>query len=134
MEQLCFFHGTDARIIEMTRDERLEYLDGCNLVIDALYPLFKPLLGWEKVVGVINGEKVYYYEHPLKLRYEKLLKEKGGAGMYLNLFEKLTMIDFCSSSVTPAKLISLSMYVFEYFPSGRVNMPLSSIASTEKIS
>lgn len=92
MEQLCFFHGTDARIIEMTRDERLEYLDGCNLVIDALYPLFKPLLGWEKVEGVINGEKVYYYEHPLKLRYEKLLKEKGGAGMYLNLFEKLTMI------------------------------------------
>ena len=92
MEQLCLYHGTDARIIEMTRDERQEYLNGCNLVIDALYPLFKPLLEWEKVEGIINGEKVFFYEHPLKLRYEKLLNEKGGSGMYLNLFEKLTMI------------------------------------------
>ena len=55
-------------------------------------------------------------------------------GIPFNTFEKLTMMLFCSSSVTPAKLMSLSIYVFEYLPPGRINMPLSSMASTEKIS
>lgn len=93
MTGITLFHGTDARIIEMTNEERLEYLDCCNMVIDALYPLFKPLLTWEKVECVVNGEKIVCYEYPLKLRYEKVLNEKGGQFMYTNLLEKLKMIE-----------------------------------------
>ena len=92
MVPLCLYHGTDARVIEMTREERQEYLSGCNLVTDVLYPLFKPLLEREKVEGIKDGKKVFFYEYPLKLRYEKLLNEKGGQFMYINLLEKLTMI------------------------------------------
>lgn len=93
MNNLELYHGTDARIIEMSEKEREQYLQDCNLVIDALHPLFKPLLEWEKVETVRNGQTIYIYEYPLKLRYEKLLNEKGGQYMYVNLFEKLMMID-----------------------------------------
>ena len=85
MNKITLYHGTDARIIEMTNEERRQYLDDCNLVIDNLHPLFKPLLVWEKVEQVVNGEKRYIYEYPLKLKYEKILNEKYGPYMYLNL-------------------------------------------------
>jgi hypothetical protein len=93
MNMLELYHGTDARIIEMSEEEREQYLQDCNLVIDALHPLFKPLLVWEKVETVKNGQTIYVYEYPLKLKYEKVLNEKGGKFMYVNLYEKLTMID-----------------------------------------
>ena len=93
MNKITLYHGTDARIIEMTNEERRQYLDDCNLVIDNLHPLFKPLLVWEKVEQVVNGEKRYIYEYPLKLKYEKILNEKYGPYMYLNLLEKIGMLD-----------------------------------------
>ena len=88
------YHGTDSRIIEMTKEERWQYLNDCRKVIDALYPLFKPLLTWEKVESKApDGRKIYIYEYPLKFRYENLLNEKGGKHMYLNLYEKLAMVE-----------------------------------------
>ena len=94
MNNLELYHGTDARIIEMTKEERQQYLNGCRLVIDALYPLFKPLLKSEAVESKApDGSKITLYEYPLKLKYEKLLNEKGGMYMYINLFEKLMMVD-----------------------------------------
>ena len=93
MKKIELYHGSDARIIEMTKDEREQYKNDCNIVVDYLFPLFKPLMTWEKVETILNGEKIYYYEIPLKLRYQNLLNEKGGQGMYFNLSEKLMMID-----------------------------------------
>lgn len=98
MKKFELYHGTDARIIEMSKEERVQYLQDCNLVIDALHPLFKQLLVWEKVETVQNGQTIYIYEYPLKLRYEKLLNEKGGPYMYSNLYEKLMMIDARNSN------------------------------------
>ena len=92
MGNITLYHGTDARIVEMTKEERLQYLDDCNLVIDALFPICKPLLQWEPVESVLNGQKITGFEYALK-KYEKLLNEKGGQYTYLNFFEKLTMID-----------------------------------------
>ena len=92
MGNITLYHGTDARIVEMTKEERLRYLNDCNLVIDALFPICKPLLQWEPVEGVLNGQKITGFEYALK-KYEKLLNEKGGQYTYLNFFEKLTMID-----------------------------------------
>ena len=93
MNKITLYHGTDARIIEMTNEERKQYFDDCNLVIDNLHPLFKPLLVWEKVEQVVNGEKRYIYEYPLKLKYEKKLNEKYGSYMYINLLEKIGMLN-----------------------------------------
>ena len=92
MDKIVLYHGTDARIVEMTKEERQRYLDDCNLVIDALFPICKPLLQWEPVESVLNGQKITGFEYALK-RYEKLLKEKGGEYTYINFLEKLTMID-----------------------------------------
>lgn len=93
MDRVILYHGTDARIIEMTELERKQYLDDCNLVIDSLHPLFKQLLEWEKTEKIVNGEKIYVYEYPLKTRYEKILNEKYGQYGYINLLEKLSMIN-----------------------------------------
>lgn len=93
MVKVELYHGSDARIIEMTKEERGQYKNDCDLIVNSLFPLFKPLMSYEKVERILNGEKIYVYETPLKLRYQNLLNEKGGQHMYINLFEKLTMID-----------------------------------------
>lgn len=93
MNKITLYHGTDARILEMTKEEREQYKRECNLVIDALFPLYKPLLVQEKVETAYNGQTRYVYEYPLKLKYESVLKEKGDEYMYINLLEKLLMID-----------------------------------------
>lgn len=38
MDNISLCHGTDARIVEMTKEERQRYMDDCNLVIDAFLP------------------------------------------------------------------------------------------------
>lgn len=93
MKNIELYHGTDARIIEMSHEERQQYLKDCNMVIDAIFKHLSPLLKWEKVEVVENGKKVEKYEYALKHRYEKILNEKGAPYLYLNLFEKLMMID-----------------------------------------
>ena len=93
MVKVELYHGSDARIIEMTKEEREQYKNDCDLIVNSLFPLFKPLMSYEKVEMILNGEKNYVYETPLKLRYQNLLNEKGGQHLYINLFEKLTMID-----------------------------------------
>ena len=90
---ITLYHGTDARILSMSKEERLQYKKECNLIIDTLYPFFQPLLKWEKTEINVDGKTIYGHEYPLKLKYGRILNEKGGMYMYLNLFEKLTMID-----------------------------------------
>lgn len=90
---ITLYHGTDARILSMSKEERLQYKKECDLIIDTLYPFFQPLLKWEKTEIKVDGKTIFGYEYPLKLKYGKILNEKGGMYMYLNLFEKLKMID-----------------------------------------
>ena len=90
---ITLYHGTDARILSMSKEERLQYKKECDLIIDTLYPFFQPLLKWEKTEIKVDGKTIFGYEYPLKLKYGKILNEKGGMYMYQNLFEKLAMID-----------------------------------------
>ena len=92
MNSITLYHGTDARIIEMSADERKQYLADCNLAIDALFPYFKPLFQWEKVEKIINNQKSFTYEYALK-KYEKALNDKNGPYGYYNLLEKIMMLD-----------------------------------------
>lgn len=120
---IALYHGTDARILSMSKEERLQYKKECDLIIDTLYPFFQPLLKWEKTEIKVDGKTIFGYEYPLKLKYGKILNEKGGMYMYQNLFEKLAMIDcrnnnaglyqyenlyLCSSKLTAANYASKS--------------------------
>ena len=46
---ITLYHGTDARILSMSKEERLQYKKECDLIIDTLYPFFQPLLKWERL-------------------------------------------------------------------------------------
>ena len=120
---ITLYHGTDARILSMSKEERLQYKKECDLIIDTLYPFFQPLLKWEKTEIKVDGKTIFGYEYPLKLKYGKILNEKGGIYMYQNLFEKLAMIDcrnnnaglyqyenlyLCSSKLTAASYATSS--------------------------
>ena len=120
---ITLYHGTDARILSMSKEERLQYKKECDLIIDTLYPFFQPLLKWEKTEIKVDGKTIFGYEYPLKLKYGKILNEKGGMYMYQNLFEKLAMIDcrnnnaglyqyknlyLCSSKLTAASYATRS--------------------------
>ena len=99
MGSITLYHGTDARIVEMTIEERQQYIKCCNLVIDNLHPLFKPLLQQVLVEKVLNGNKIYVNETLLETKYKELLNEKGGKYMYLNLSEKLMMLECRNNNV-----------------------------------
>jgi len=120
---ITLYHGTDARILSMSKEERLQYKKECDLIIDTLYPFFQPLLKWEKTEIKVDGKTIFGYEYPLKLKYGKILNEKGGMYMYQNLSEKLAMIDcrnnnaglyqyenlyLCSSKLTAASYATSS--------------------------
>jgi hypothetical protein len=92
MKKPLLYHGTDARMIEMSKEERQRFFDVCELVIDELYRYFIPLLKKEKVSLNIGLQTIYTDEPILKIKYEKILDEKGGPYTYWNLYEKLCMI------------------------------------------
>ena len=92
MKDLILFHGTDERIIKMSKAERLSYLEKCNHVIDTVFPLFEPYLKYEILEICRSGEMIQTNELGFA-KYEHLLSEKGGPNLYSNLLEKLIMIN-----------------------------------------
>ena len=41
MKKPVLYHGTDARMIEMSEEERQHFFDTCDHVINALFPYFE---------------------------------------------------------------------------------------------
>lgn len=94
MKLLTLYHGTDARIARMAKDDRLDYIAKCNLVIDRLFPYLKPLIEFQNVEEKLpSGETRCTTEWPLK-RYEEILNKKEHEYFSKNLAEKISMIDF----------------------------------------
>ena len=53
----ALYHGTDARIVKMTDDERRQYLNHCENVIDYLFPFYDELATtFEQVQEEYQGE------------------------------------------------------------------------------
>ena len=94
MKNPLLYHGTDARMIEMSDGERQNFFDTCNLVIDKLYDYYIPLLKNEKIALNIGSQTIYTTEPVLQIKYEKIFDEKVGSYAFWNLFEKLNMIDW----------------------------------------
>ena len=70
------YHGTDARIIRMTEEERNLYIDTCHIVVNYLWSFFKPLFKDNKL-----GQ------------YKEILSSEETPYLYLNVSEKLSMVD-----------------------------------------
>ena len=88
------YHGTDARIVAMPQEERLLYIDNICKVVDYLWGLYKPLF-LEKVnkeISLPDGTKGFY-PVPVIESYKTLFQEKGRLNTYINLYQKLGMLD-----------------------------------------
>ena len=90
-DRLTLYHGTDARIVAMKKEERLDYFRKCDLVIDYLWTFYKPLMINELVEKEYNGQKILVHKQKIE-EYKTLLNEKGYKYMYVNLYEKLNML------------------------------------------
>lgn len=85
------YHGTDARIVEMSSTERQQYLKKCRQVVDYLFPFYNELAStFETVEKLYCGQKIYTQESLLKIKYGDKLKSIPG--LYYNLNEKITMM------------------------------------------
>jgi len=94
IKSIPFYHGTDARMIEMSETERQQYIKDCNSIIDYLYPFYLPLL--EEVPCEIerHGQIIKIFNTQLEVYYKDLLNEKGEQYLYENLYEKLNMLQW----------------------------------------
>lgn len=90
---LNLYHGTDARLIAMSKSERCEYLADCNKVIDYLWNIYKPYhLTYEDVETEFNGNKVYDSVSKLKIYYKDYITERSDKNLWFNIFDKLSML------------------------------------------
>lgn len=99
IKSIPFYHGTDARMIEMSETERQQYIKDCNSIIDYLYPFYLPLL--EEVPCEIerHGQIIKIFKTQLEVYYKDLLNEKGEQYLYENLYEKLNMLQWKNDNV-----------------------------------
>lgn len=54
IQENTLFHGTDRRVIEMSDNERMEYLDDCSRSIDYLWPFYEPIYKKDLTIGVLK--------------------------------------------------------------------------------
>ena len=74
------YHGTDARIVKMSDEERYNYIKTCHAVVSYLWDFFKPL----------------YRERKLE-QYKEVLSPKDNPYLYANVYEKLSMVDMMNN-------------------------------------
>ena len=85
------YHGTDARIIEMSAKERKSYFDDVKNVIDCLWNLLKPYMQNVYYDKHINGQVIKVLE-PKLYEYKELITIKYGEVLWYNIYEKLLML------------------------------------------
>ena len=87
------YHGTDARLVNMSKDERNSYLNHCKVVTDFLWTIFKPFMEKEDYLDTYNGVECICRRHKIE-RYMNSYIEKFGKNAWYNMFEKLQMLGF----------------------------------------
>lgn len=88
------YHGTDARFVRMSKEERMEYLDKCKKVIDYLWELFQPLWTTTEIIEIPlpNGEKGYAPERKIEIIANKLCSKENRI-IKCNFFESLSRVE-----------------------------------------
>lgn len=87
------YHGTDARIINMSNEERNQYIADCKLVVDYLWNLFKPLFSsYEMTQIIVEGKQATVNTRKIE-KYKDLFVSQNLEILYNNLLEKLWMTE-----------------------------------------
>ena len=87
------YHGTDARIVSMTKDERNNFLSKTDLIISRLWDVFKPY--YTEFVPrriVRHGEVIDTFMRSIE-QYKDDFYKIGKSYVYVNLTEKLSMLE-----------------------------------------
>ena len=87
------YHGTDARIVSMTKDERNNFLSKTDLIISRLWDVFKPY--YTEFVPrriVRHGEVIDTFMRLIE-QYKDDFYKIGKSYVYVNLTEKLSMLE-----------------------------------------
>lgn len=101
------FHGTDLRILKMSKEERLKFKAECILAIDYMWQFIGPYnedVTVKKILPV-SPEPVYVRESRLK-ELEPLLKDEKDHYIYNNLVTAV--------SCNELRLLGNSKYLYDY--------------------
>ena len=86
------YHGTDARIVKMSSEERRQYFEHCEKVIDFLFPYYDKLATTYEKVEIWEGGLLLGYgsERQLDKRFKDKLEQIPG--LFYNLHNAITLI------------------------------------------
>ena len=87
------YHGTDARIVSMTKDARSGFLSKTDLIISKLWDVFKPY--YTEYVPrrlVRHGEVINTYMRSIE-QYKDHFENIGKTNLYGNMMEKFSMLE-----------------------------------------
>ena len=95
-QSLILYHGTDARILSMSKEERTSYFADVDLALDYLWTIWEPLcqktiireLRWPN--GELKGTFPISF---LESRKQQFI-DAGKEILYYNLYEKVSMADW----------------------------------------
>ena len=85
------YHGTDARVVNMSKEERNSYLNHCKVVTGFLWSVFKPFMEIEDFFFKRDGVEGTLKRRKIE-RYKEAYIEKFGECEWCNFFEKLQMV------------------------------------------
>lgn len=94
------YHGTDARIIAMSYEERKAYFNMCAKIKGNLWAIFKPYYVNEMVEKSFNGHKKFVQQYRIE-NYKDYIIEHSSTDTWTNLYEKLMM---CNCNETKSQL------------------------------
>lgn len=90
---MTLYHGTDARMVSMSKEERMEYLTVVDHVASSLWKVYEPY--YHKFVPytvIRNGEEKHTYKKAFE-SYIDILNSRGYPDMYSNLTLALSRMD-----------------------------------------
>lgn len=96
MQKLTFYHGTDARILSMSKEERLSYLADVDLALEHLWTIWEPICHKTviKELRYPNGE----FMGTLPISYLKSIKQRfidaGEETLYYGLLSHVSIMDW----------------------------------------
>lgn len=85
------YHGTDLRILKMSKEERAEFKKCCVIAIDYLWQFIKPYneIVWKTVTIPSQPEPIKVQSSRLS-ELESLLKDEEDPYIYRNLMQAIT--------------------------------------------
>ena len=93
-QTITLYHGTDARMVSMKKDERNDFLSMVDRIISKLWEIYEPYYSEfdQEKFSLPNGDKAYKYKRRIELLKDRFMN-CGKEVVFYNLFEKLSMLD-----------------------------------------